>query len=248
MRKKTKIMVTAVAMVLVLSAMVVGVWAASTQNQGFTARVSFTATDITCEVFGQVFGTTETTQPSWNDSVSPTDSTETPGGTLTWDLTNSGTTTLIPADTIGTNPSIRFCFAIRNLVTSATGTKIYVIPTMTATAVTNMSISYKQVVTTKASALASTDIDATTDTWPTAATAATASTLVMGSGSKYLKTSTFGLTNTTTKNGIGYNGVFYFEVIYTVVDSTVNVTATNISFNLMLCSESKVTDYITASA
>lgn len=56
MKKSTKIITTVVAMCLIVGAMIVGIWAAAQQQAGIRARVRFTATDITAEMAGAVFG------------------------------------------------------------------------------------------------------------------------------------------------------------------------------------------------
>lgn len=226
-----------VALICTMTIMVVGIFASLQQNSGFSATIQFNATNVSLEVAGKVYGTTELTAPTLNtQTILPSDT----AGTINWNITGSGEDdSLVPSSDGGY--TIVFAMAIRNIAGTG-GTSCWIIPSAISTAVGNIApVSYRQYVYNSPIAtettLSTTNVDTyhndsnvvnkTVDFSPTANKAYCSNS----SGS-------FGLRIIDgTSNALEPNNLFYFEVVFAVQDLTLDVSATSINFGLLITSD-----------
>lgn len=234
--KQTKFYVTLICFVLMLGSMLVGVYAALQQNVGFSAKISFRASDISCEMIGKIYGTTEDADPTLNlIKVTPT----TTSGTQSWTINGSKNENGSLSPSSANNYTIKFCIAIRNTA-SVGGTGFWIFPTQKATAISNMkAVTYRQYV-----------IDNVTSTL-SAGNVSTyqSSNLAMEKNIDISATTnlpyysnsdgSFGLRNvdTATTNELQPNQVFYFEFEYKVDNVYQGISATSITFDMLLTSK-----------
>lgn len=125
MRKKTKLIVTICSMLLVLSAMIVGVYAASTLTLSATATINFSATNVECQIIGRVVGASSVADADYDAKVLYNTSTPLTTWTIGALNLNYNTTTYIEIGVLNTHDSIKFTVVATGSQTSAADNVTY---------------------------------------------------------------------------------------------------------------------------
>ena len=214
MKYSAKIITTSVAICFVLALMVVGIWSATIQVSNVSATLSFIAEVVDVQLLGRVTGAKET-NIYWSKNI---ESNKKNSQSTTWDI---GSLTF--NDT--TKTPIKIGVAIRN---NGTDTNPYCKPSINISIPSCVTLTYKQIGGTTAKPY-------TTKYTSTGFTSTALSTLSYASAYTASSGTTIPAYNPTTSE-LTTNKVYYFEIIFTLVDWNVDVDTFSLSFGMEISS------------